>query len=114
MAGLTEDQITYIRSEIGSETPPTDDDLDDAYARLGTIPEVIAEVLRGRLADMIADSGSLTIPGAIALGGPSSEAIKALAARVNRAETAAEAADSGTLPEIGVGRVVRVDRVGGR
>lgn len=113
MADLTDAQLAYIRSEVGSDTP-SEDELNEVYARLGTPEEVVAELLRTRLADMIADSGSLTIPGAIALGGPSSEAIKALAARVDRAESAATAADTGTPAKIGVGRITRVDRVGGR
>lgn len=60
---LTVAQLAYLRSEIGTTEPPDDGELEVAYARLGTVEAVAAEVIRGRLADLLAEPASFTVEG---------------------------------------------------
>lgn len=61
---LTDDQVAYIRSEIGDSEPPTDADLFTAYERLGIITAVAIEVIRKRIATIASGSAvSFSIAG---------------------------------------------------
>lgn len=52
---MTEGELAVIRSHIGATQPPTDQALSLAFDRLGSSEAVALEVLRGRLADMLAN-----------------------------------------------------------
>lgn len=60
---LTDDQTAQVRTEIGDATPPSDADLDLIFDRVGTVGGVIYEVTSKRLADLMADPASFSIPG---------------------------------------------------
>lgn len=60
---LTEDDLFYLRSKIGTAEPPTDADLDENYDRLGTLDAVAAEILATRLADLANQPDSFTVVG---------------------------------------------------
>ncbi len=62
-AALTADQLAEIRSWIGDATPPTDDDLADAFERLGSTGDVALEVLRGRYAASLAGPAKWSVEG---------------------------------------------------
>lgn len=56
--------VLAIRAHIGSTTPPTDATLVDAYVRLAnSVTAVALEVLRGRLADMLANPAKMSVDG---------------------------------------------------
>lgn len=108
MALLTEVDLAYLRSEIG--TAVDEDDVQDRYDRLGSVRAVAAEVVRQRLADL------LTGPGSFAVSGVYSESndavIRALQATSARLELAAErdVTPAATLHRIPAGRLTRHDR----
>jgi len=60
---LTANDLIWVRSYIGDDTPPEDADLDAAYDRLGSPAEVVAEVLRKRLADLLAGPATFAVEG---------------------------------------------------
>lgn len=60
---LTNSQLAVIREQIGATSPPTDEDLENRFARTGDVQAVILEVLRGRLADFLSGPTSISIPG---------------------------------------------------
>lgn len=60
---LTAAQLASVRAHIGTGQPPTDDDLEAAFERLGTPEAVALEVIRGRLADMRARPAVLRVDG---------------------------------------------------
>lgn len=57
---LSDDQLAYVRSEVGSKTPPFDADLNVAFDRLLDENAVALEVVRGRLADLLASAASFS------------------------------------------------------
>lgn len=66
--------IAWLTSQLGTATNM--DDLAVRYARLGSARAVALEVLRLRLADLIASPGSVTVTGVVAVS--FTENIKAL------------------------------------
>lgn len=60
---MTADELAAIREHIGTADPPSDDDLDVLWERLGTVEAVALAVLRGRLADMQARPAVLKVDG---------------------------------------------------
>jgi len=81
--------LAYIRSEIGPE--PADAALDDIYARLGnSVPAVLLEVLRGRMAAVIAEPAGYSIAGVYTQNTrPVASIIKALQEQMARISAAA-------------------------
>lgn len=107
---LSVGDLAWVRSEVGSTSPPTDADLDGKYDRLGSPVEVALEVLRGRLADFLADPVKWSLDGEHAED--SSANIKALSAQIARLEASMVAAsvDEDALPgTLLVGRFYRSD-----
>lgn len=94
MATLTDADLRKIREEVGSS--PSDSDLEDLWAELGTVPAVALAVLRPRLADALtaAAQGSTTIPGVISVGAPAQPAM--LRSQIARLEGLLDVADPGT------------------
>lgn len=58
---LTADELAVVRSYVGSE--PADVDLEDIHDRVLTVKAVVEEILRRRLADLLAAPASFTVPG---------------------------------------------------
>lgn len=78
MAALTEDQLALARVELGTEL--NEDDLQERYDRLGNdLPLAIVEVLRQRLADLLAAPASFSTPD---YSQTTTENIKALVAQI--------------------------------
>lgn len=90
--------LAWVRSEIGSTSPPTDADLDGKYDRLGSPVEVAIEVLRGRLADFLAAPAKWSLDGEFDSDGSAN--IKALSSQIARLEASMVAAtvDEDALP----------------
>lgn len=82
---LTVDQLAYLRSELGTATPPTDDDLAASYGRLGSLEAVALEVIRGRLATMLANPTSFAVEGYSQSTGTNVDALAKQAARLEGA-----------------------------
>lgn len=97
---LTEDQLAYLRSEVGVDDP-TDDVLEDAYTRLDSVEEVAAEVLRTRLANLLAAPASFSVEG---YSENNAANITALQKQLDRLTTAVSVAD-------GAGGVVTFSRL---
>ena len=55
----------WLISQLGTDTDLTN--LTARYARLGTARAVAIEVVRGRLADLLASPGSVTVTGVVSL-----------------------------------------------
>ena len=55
--------LPAIRAHIGTTAPPSDQDLAQSFARLGSVEAVALEVVRGRLADMLARPAELSVDG---------------------------------------------------
>lgn len=114
MSALTDDQIAYLRSEVGPT--PDDDALQDAYDRLGSVVKVAAEVVSGKLAllEGQASSTSLSIPGVISESESYDATLRALSARQTRLQARADAEDqvAAVSGGEGVGRITRADRAG--
>jgi hypothetical protein len=49
---MTVEEMAWVRSKVGTKTPPTDADLDLVFDRVGSTEEVVREVLDTRLADL--------------------------------------------------------------
>ena len=81
--------LAYIRSEIGPE--PADAALDDIYARLGnSVPAVLLEVLRGRLAAVISEPAGFSIAGVYSQDSrPTAAIVKAIQEQMARIGAAA-------------------------
>ena len=65
VAGLSPDQLSAVRDEIGST--PGDADLDDLYDRVGGLVGVVRAVWRARLAVFLAQPASVNIPGQVGI-----------------------------------------------
>lgn len=61
MAALTQDQLVYVRRQIGNS--PTDAELQVTYDRLADVDQVVLEVLEIRLANLIADPATFSVSG---------------------------------------------------
>lgn len=60
---LDADILAAIRDHIGTAEPPTDQELEAAYERLGSVEAVALGVVRSRLADMRARPAVLRVDG---------------------------------------------------
>jgi hypothetical protein len=109
---LTEADLAYLHSELGSDLAG-EDDWQDRYDRLGSLVAVADEVVRGRLADLLADGPGISIPGVFTEQGKA-DFIKALQAQSARLTglLAAEAIalEASGAGRVGSGRLVRSDR----
>lgn len=79
---LSTDQLAYLRSELGTNTPPTDADLEAAFGRLGTLEAVAAEIVRTRLATMLSNPTSFSVEGYSQSYGANIDALTKQAARL--------------------------------
>lgn len=102
---LDADVLAAIRAHIGTAEPPSDEDLEAAYERLGSVPAVALEVVRGRLAEL------RSRPAVLRVDGDHSEdwtaIIKSLAEQENALTVSAEVAAAG-----GTVKVARLARAG--
>ena len=89
MALLTDDQLALARVELGTDMD--EDDLQERYDRLGDLTAAIAEVLRQRLADLLAAPASFNTPD---YSQTTTENIKALTAQIERVGVAGVAGPS--------------------
>jgi hypothetical protein len=60
---LAADELAWVRSKVGTKTPPTDSDLHAIHDRVGTKEEVVREVLDTRLADLRNQPAQFSVPG---------------------------------------------------
>jgi len=60
---LTANDLAWVRTQIGDESPPTDPDLDDIFDRVGSAAGTATEVVRKRLADLLATPASFAVDG---------------------------------------------------
>src|SRR4051794_10171243 len=79
MADLTPSQLAWLRSEVG--TSPTDDDLEAAYVRLGSVRDVAIESLRDRRARLLESPLSVNVPGVASVN--NAENVKAIERRIS-------------------------------
>jgi hypothetical protein len=105
---LSAGDLSVVRSHVGSTSPPTDADLHAAYDRLGSPEAVALEVLRGRLADMLANPTKFTADGDFT---ESYEAnIKALQAQIATLEKVVPDTAGGAMGLLTTSRMVRAGR----
>lgn len=100
---LTPDQLSIVRAEIGDAVPPEDGDLDDLHEQYGGLVGIVRHIWKHRLADLLADPASFTVPGEY--GQNTTENIKAIQKRLF--ELASYADDGDLLPPGGVAVVTR-------
>lgn len=110
---LTEAQLRALRAEVGDT--PGEDDLNDLWAPLQSVPAVALAVLRPRLANGMnaAAAGGFSLSGVLGVQAPSAESLKQLEAQILRLE-GEFAAEAGGIDGTGVGggsRLRRYDRV---
>ena len=113
MTLLTEAQLAYLHSEVGSDYDESD--LQVRYDQLGSVLGVAVQVVSLKLAELESDASSLTLPGIVSQSYDAT--IRALNARLARLQAAYQAElDAAELltnpPEAGPspGRLVRTDR----
>jgi hypothetical protein len=100
--------LAVIRSYIGAKTPPSDNDLTASLDRLKTAEAVALEILRGRLADMLASPASVSLSGDWSQD--ASANIRALKDQVADLQDKVTATSEEGLDQvIGVARLVRLD-----
>lgn len=112
---LTDADLAWIRDEVGTQTPPTDTDLDDTYIELGNRTLVAIRVLKRRRAAIAGGStvDSVSIAGVFSISQRSN--IKALDEQIARLEAlyladTGEAVDDGSTAGVTFGRLTRTDR----
>lgn len=98
--------VLAVRSWIGSSVPPTDADVVAAVSRLGGVEEAAHEILRARLADLLASPARLDIDGDVSADWTKNIAV--LSEQV-RELSAVVAANAGPAPLV-LGTLTRVDR----
>lgn len=108
MSLLTDANLAYLHAELGADAD--EDDLQDRYDRLGSVVAVADEVVRGRLADLLAKPASVTLTGVMSKD--TSANIRALQPQALRlaAELRAEQAAADTATPVNSGRLLRPDR----
>jgi len=99
---MSDDDRYWVRSQIGSATPPTDAELDDAYDRLGSALDVAVEVLEARYADAISGPAKWSVEGDFSID--NTETIKSL-----RAVLGGLKAQQGTVPTLTVSTLTRAE-----
>lgn len=97
--------LSAIRAHIGHKSPPTDSELAEALARLGSVDAVALEVLESRYVEMISGPAKWAVEGDFNLD--NTESIKRLGAKVGELR-----ADLRTGPALTVSSITRADRVG--
>jgi hypothetical protein len=107
-AGAWADELAIVRSHVGSTVPPSDDDLRLIYDRVGSPEATALEVLRGRLADMLANPARFTADGDYT---ESYEAnIKGLMAKIAELESVVQRIEDPTAGMVTTTRLVRAGR----
>lgn len=105
---LTDSDLALVRSHVGP-APPSDDDLNDAYDRLGSVAAVALEVLRTRLGALTAGPAVLSIAGQMSVD--SRWTIDLLQAKIAELELdVGVVAGDTTAGVLGVVDLVRTDR----
>lgn len=109
--GLTADQLSVLRAELGDIEPPDDGDLDDLFLQYGGLVGVVRHVWRQRLANLLTAPASFSVPGEY------SQSVAANITAIERrlAELAGSSDDSDDLPPgggVAVITVVPMVRVG--
>lgn len=103
-ASLTDQQLGWIRDELGSE--PDDDTLQDHYTALGHWILVALRVLRRRHADAVAGGtstpASVSVPGVVAVSASRTD-VRALAGQIDRLQARYETETGDDLPGDTVG-----------
>jgi hypothetical protein len=103
---MTEEELAAIRSWVGPG--PTDEALEEAYARLGSFDAVVEEMLRVQYTDLISQPSSLSVPGLSISNGQNLTALENLYKRFkNQGGTGLD--DPDTTPGPGVYHLVRQD-----
>jgi hypothetical protein len=108
----TADELAAIRDHIGDATPPTDDDLQATWTRLGSVEAVALSYVRRRLADLTAKAAEFRADGDFTEKWADNikrleRQEKALAAAVGAASSAAVVGAAGGVT---VGHLTRSDR----
>jgi hypothetical protein len=105
---LSAGALAVVRSHVGSIVPPSDADLHAVYDRLGSPEATALEVLRGRLADMLANPTKFSADGDFS---ESYEAnIKALQAQIGGLEKVVPETVGGAMGLVTTTRMVRAGR----
>lgn len=68
---LTDSDVALLRDEIGTGTPPTDDELQEMYAELGHaswIPTALRVLRRRRSAMATSEVRNVSLPGGLSVG----------------------------------------------
>jgi hypothetical protein len=104
--GMTPEQLRYVRSEVGSDEPPTDADLNALYDQLSAdtddaVNATITRVLNDKLSALLNQPDSFAVPGQYSES--NGRVITALEKKVARFESTA----GGSLV---VGKLDRADR----
>lgn len=99
---ISDEDLAYIRSRIGTAVPPSDVELATTLKRLGTPADVVLEVLEGRWATLVSQPTKLSLEGDMSID--TSENLKALKEQLVAARVA-----TGAKPLV-VGHLIRSDR----
>lgn len=105
---LTEASLAELRSIIGHGEPPSNEELNTAFVRLGSVPAVALEVQRSRLAQLRSQPARLTIDGDRTEGWEAN--INSLERHVGALEVAVEKSVHPSSGQAGIGQFVRVGR----
>lgn len=105
---LSADQLAVLRSHVGADDPPSDDDLDTLYDRLGSVGAVALEVLRGRLTEMLLAPGKMSLEGDYSREYTAAQ-IKALQTTIAELEVSLVPAVEGSTEVLGTVQLVRLD-----
>jgi hypothetical protein len=100
--------LAVVRSHVGQTTPPSDDDLRVIYDRLGSPEATALEVLRGRLADMLANPARFTVDGDYTSDHAAN--IKGLTVKIAELESAVQRIEDPTAGMVSTTRLVRAGR----
>lgn len=107
-AGAWSDELAIVRSHVGSTVPPSDDDLRLIYDRVGSPEATALEVLRGRLADMLANPARFDATGDFSEGYEAN--IKGLTAKIAELEAVVQRIEDPTAGMVTTTRLVRAGR----
>ncbi len=62
---MTDDELELVRTWVGDT--PSDAELQEIYARVEDLATVVRQVLRKRLANLLAQPASLSVPGEVSI-----------------------------------------------
>ena len=97
---LSAADLAWVRSQVGTTTPPTDADLDAIWDRLENRDAVALEVLDGRLATMVATAAKFDLSGDLSVD--LTKNIEALREKVAQLQgSVSAAADGAPVPWAG-------------